>query len=120
MLTAEFYTYISASKRNGTLYTGHTDDIGARAEQHLHGTFKGFSQQYGCKYIVWFEAHASRDEAFKRDRQIKEWRRSWKLALIEKTNPHWIDVIRSPVWPLPDPEMFPNLYEQCMSFALSR
>ena len=115
-----FYTYIATNKRNGTLYTGHTDDIGARATEHLHGTFKGFCQKYGCKYIVWFEVHVSREEAFQRERQIKEWRRSWKLDLIEKTNPHWIDVIGSPVWPLPDAGVYPDLYERCIGFALPR
>jgi putative endonuclease len=120
MLTSRFCTYICTNKRNGTLYTGHTDNILARAEQHLNGAFKGFSQKYGCKYIVWFEEHVSRDEAFKRERRIKEWRRAWKLALIEEANPHWIDVVAAPVWPLPDPAVFPEVYARCLGFALSR
>lgn len=83
MPTSGFCTYIATNKRNGTLYTGHTDDIVARAEQHRHGTFESFSKRYGCKHIVWFEEHPSREEAFIRERRIKEWRRDWKLELIE-------------------------------------
>jgi putative endonuclease len=120
MLTSGFCTYIATNKRNGTLYTGHTDNILQRADQHLNGKFAGFSQRYGCKYIVWFEEHVSRDEAFKRERRIKEWRRAWKLALIEEANPHWIDVVAAPVWPLPDPARFPEVYARCLGFALSR
>ncbi|WP_298913814.1 GIY-YIG nuclease family protein [uncultured Algimonas sp.] len=120
MLTSGFCTYIATNKRNGTLYTGHTDDIGMRGLQHLHGTFDGFSKRYGCRHIVWFEEHVSRDEAFVRERRIKEWRRSWKLELIERFNPHWIDVLASPVWPLPDAQVFPEFYERCLTFALPR
>ena len=83
-------------------------------------TFEGFSKRYNCKHIVWFEEHEIRDAAFKRERQIKEWKRSWKLELIEAFNPHWIDVVRCPMWPLPDAEAYPELYERCLSFALSR
>lgn len=96
-----FYVYIVTNKRNGTLYTGHTDDIYHRVHQHKTGQFPGFSKKYGCTRLVWFETHPSRDAAFTRERRIKNWRRSWKLELIEKDNPNWLDIDRMPVWPLP-------------------
>ena len=120
MLRRGFCTYIVANKRNGTLYTGHTDYMGTRSTQHREGTFAGFSRTHDCKHLVWFEMHESRDAAFKRERRIKNWERAWKLRLIEQFNPHWVDIGLSPVWPLPDTEMFPDLYERCLSFALER
>ncbi|MBV9995695.1 MAG: GIY-YIG nuclease family protein [Caulobacteraceae bacterium] len=87
-----FYVYITASGRNGTIYTGSTDDIRARIEQHKAKRFSGFTARYGADRLVWLETHPSRDEAFRRERQIKEWRRLWKLQLIEGRNPNWIDL----------------------------
>jgi len=109
-----FYVYIITNKRNGTLYTGHTDDLGARMQQHIEGIFEGFSKKYKLKHLVWFEPHETREAAFKRERQIKEWKRAWKLELIEKDNPHWIDIIQAPVWPLPDENKFPEVWDRCM------
>ena len=87
-----FFTYIITNKRNGTLYTGHTDDISLRIYEHKEKVFKGFAAKYGCDKLVWFETHETRDMAFKRERQIKEWQRTWKLELIEALNPHWQDL----------------------------
>jgi putative endonuclease len=87
-----FYTYIVASERNGTIYVGSTDDIGRRVWEHREGVYRGFTARYGCKILVWYEAHGSREEAFQRERSIKEWRRSWKLLLIEENNPNWVDL----------------------------
>jgi putative endonuclease len=84
--------YIVASGRNGTLYTGVTSKLGVRVEQHKLDTFAGFSKQHGCKTLVWFERHASMNEAIAREKQIKRWRRDWKLALIETENPDWRDL----------------------------
>lgn len=120
MLRIGFSTYIVTNKRNGTLYTGHTDDLALRASQHRDGSLPGFSRDYQTKHLVWFETHESREDAFQRERRIKKWSRAWKLSLIEKLNPHWIDIGLSPVWPLPDPKGFPDLYERCLSFALER
>ncbi len=88
-----FYTYILASKRNGTLYTGHTDDLGQRVSDHKSGSIPGFTAKYGITLLVWFEEHGSRDEAFRRERQIKEWKRSWKIEMIERLNPRWLDLL---------------------------
>ena len=87
-----FWVYIVASKRNGTIYVGHTDDILMRAHHHREGTLGKFTAKYGCKLLVWYEKHEARDAAFRRERAIKEWRRSWKLMLIEEANPTWEDL----------------------------
>jgi len=87
-----FYTYIMASARNGTIYVGMTDDLGRRAREHREGRIPGFTKTYGVKRLVWFEAHETRSGAFHHERRIKEWRRSWKVLLIEEANPTWRDL----------------------------
>ena len=87
-----FFVYILASKKNGTLYTGSTDNLKARVWQHKDKTVKGFTSKYGVDRLVWFETHDSRAAALTRERQIKEWKRAWKLELIEKANPDWSDL----------------------------
>lgn len=84
--------YIMASRRNGTIYTGMTGDLVARVGQHRAGVLKGFTADYGCKTLVWYEQHALIDTAITREKQIKTWRRRWKLALIEAGNPQWLDL----------------------------
>jgi putative endonuclease len=88
-----FFTYIVASKPYGTLYTGSTDDIWRRVAEHKAMDIPGFTRKYGVIRLVWVEQHESRDEAFRRERRIKEWRRTWKIRLIEATNPDWSDMI---------------------------
>jgi putative endonuclease len=78
--------YIMASSRNGTLYTGVTRALVTRVQQHKLGTFEGFSSKYGCKTLFWYEEHETMAEAIRREKQIKRWRRDWKLALIEAEN----------------------------------
>jgi putative endonuclease len=87
-----FHTYILASKRNGTLYAGSTDDLARRVYEHEEGVGSRFAAKYGAHHLVWYETHGSRDEAFRRERQIKEWKRLWKLELIERFNPGWRDL----------------------------
>ena len=87
-----FYTDILASRRNGTLYTGMTDDLVRRMVEHKAKTFRGFTAKYEVALLVWFEDHPDRDSAFRRERQIKEWRRLWKIGLIELMNPNWRDL----------------------------
>jgi putative endonuclease len=89
-----FSVYILASRRNGTLYAGMTDDLVKRVWQHRNDLIPGFTNRYGVKALVWFEFHESRASAFTRERQLKKWNRSWKLALIERENPRWRDL-----WP---------------------
>ena len=79
--------YMLGSTRNGTLYVGVTSALVTRIEQHKLGTFEGFSKKYGCKRLVWYEEHPTMLEAIHREKQVKLWRRAWKLALIEAENP---------------------------------
>ncbi len=87
-----FNTYIVANARNGTIYVGMTDDLARRVWEHKDKVYRGFSAKYGCDRLVWYEVHDSREEAFARERRIKEWRRRWKLLLIEEDNPTWDDL----------------------------
>ena len=87
-----FYVYIVTNKRNGTLYIGHTDDLAKRVWQHRAKAFDGFTKQYGCDRLVWFCAFPSREEAKARERQMKAWRRDWKIEEIEELNPRWLDL----------------------------
>ncbi|MFZ2030034.1 MAG: GIY-YIG nuclease family protein [Vitreimonas sp.] len=84
--------YIMASQRNGTLYTGVTTDLLQRGLDHREGRFEGFAKKYGCKTLVWWEQHDDHHAAIKRETQIKGWKRKWKLELIEKDNPQWLDL----------------------------
>ena len=88
----DFYVYILASRRNGTLYTGVTSDILRRVSEHREKIIKGFTSRYGVKYLVWYEVHTTARNAIQREKNIKHWSRAWKLALIEKTNPSWRDL----------------------------
>jgi putative endonuclease len=87
-----FYVYILASRRNGTLYIGMTDDLARRTWEHRIGAVPGFTKTYGVTMLVWYEVHESRASAFVRERQLKKWNRAWKLELIERMNPAWRDL----------------------------
>ena len=84
--------YIMASRRNGTLYVGVTSNLVQRAWQHREGEIAGFTKQYGCKLLVWFELHSTMENAITREKQLKGGSRKRKLALIEETNPQWKDL----------------------------
>ncbi len=87
-----FFVYILASRRNGTLYIGMTDNLIRRVWEHQTGAVPGFTRKYGVKMLVWFESHETRESAFQRERQLKKWNRAWKLQLIEGFNPDWKDL----------------------------
>ena len=87
-----FYVYILASKRNGALYTGVTSDLVKRVYQHKNNLVEGFTQKYNVHCLVWYEIHESAEAAIQREKQIKKWKREWKLALIERDNPDWQDL----------------------------
>jgi len=74
------------------LYIGMTDDLARRVWEHRTGAVPGFTSKYGVKMLVWFELHESRETAFQRERQLKKWKRAWKLQLIEQLNPEWRDL----------------------------
>lgn len=86
------YVYMVASKRYGTLYTGVTSDLVRRIWEHRSAAVDGFTKTYGVKRLVWFETHEEIYEAFTREKQIQQWTRNWKIELIQKTNPHWLDL----------------------------
>lgn len=90
----QFYVYIMASQRNGTLYTGVTSNLMKRVYEHKNGLADGFTKKYGVHFLVWYEQHQTAETAFLREKQIKKWDRSWKLELIEKNNPEWHDLYR--------------------------
>ena len=89
------YVYIMASKRNGTLYIGVTSDLPGRVWQHKEGHAEGFTKKYGCKSLVWYAVFDRIEEAIHREKQMKEWRRAWKLRAIEEMNPDWDDLFES-------------------------
>ena len=108
------YVYLLASQRNGTLYTGVTSDLVRRVAQHRSGSDSGFTSTYGVTRLVYVEAHADIRDAIRREKQIKKWRRAWKLRLIEADNPAWRDLY--PDWcealtrsrPAFDPDALPT------------
>jgi putative endonuclease len=84
--------YILASKRKGTLYLGVTSNLVQRIWQHKNDYVEGFTKRYGVHTLVWFEGHESMESAIAREKAIKEWKRVWKVELIEKGNPPWRDL----------------------------
>lgn len=86
------YVYILASKPFGTLYTGAARDLIARVAQHKTGQGSVFTSKYGVTRLVWFEAYEDLGEAIAFERRLKRWRRDWKISLIERNNPYWIDL----------------------------
>ena len=91
-MAKQFYVYILASKRNGTLYTGVTSNLIQRVWQHKHDVIQGFTRKYNVKTLVYYEVHENAESALTREKKIKRWRRSWKLDLIENSNPGWRDL----------------------------
>jgi len=90
-----FFVYILASRRNGTLHIGMTDDLPWRYFEHKTELRPGFTKRYGVKILVWYEEHGSRESAFERERQLKKWNRNGKLRLIQRSNPEWRDLGRA-------------------------
>ena len=84
--------YILASRPNGTLYVGVSSNLVKRVWQHKNNQIKGFTEQYHVHRLVWYELHATMESAITREKQLKNWKRQWKIELIEKTNPHWDDL----------------------------
>ena len=84
-----------ASKKLGTLYIGVTSDLLRRVYQHREGMIDGFTNQHGCKRLVWFEQTSEMAVAIAREKQIKNWKRSWKISLVEEENPMWADLYPS-------------------------
>lgn len=81
-----------ASRRNGTLYTGVTSDLHGRVSLHKQDLIEGFTKKYGVHVLVYYEMHDTMEAAIRREKQIKEWKRAWKIRLIESMNPEWLDL----------------------------
>ena len=86
------FVYMMASKRNGTIYLGCSSDLRVRAWQHRNKVIDGFSKENSCTLLVWYEVHDDIQTARLRERQVKKWKREWKLELIERDNPQWKDL----------------------------
>jgi len=89
-----YYVYILASRPQGTLYIGVTNDLIRRVYEHREGLVDGFTKSHGVKTLVYFECHDSIERAIQREKTMKHWSRAWKIALIERENPQWSDL-----WP---------------------
>lgn len=87
-----FYVYILASQKQGTLYLGVTNDLVRRVYEHKEKLLPGFTSRYDVRRLVWFEAYDDPTSAIEREKEIKKWRRKWKIELIEKENPDWKDL----------------------------
>lgn len=87
--------YILASKRNGTLYIGVTSNLIKRIWEHKSNLVEGFTKQYQVHDLVWYEISENMESAIIREKQLKEWKRQWKLDLIEKFNPYWNDLYQT-------------------------
>ena len=84
--------YMLASKKNGTLYVGVTSDLIKRIWEHKSNLVEGFTRCYGIHQLVWYELHQTMESAIEREKRLKEWKRKWKVRLIENANPNWDDL----------------------------
>ena len=90
-----YYVYILASRQRGTLYTGVTNNLARRVHEHRSKTQKGFTERYGVTRLVYYETFETTDSAIPREKRIKRWPRAWKIQMIEKDNPEWLDLYES-------------------------
>jgi putative endonuclease len=87
-----FYVYLLASRRHGTLYLGVTNNLVRRVYEHKTKAAPGFTKRYNVDRLVWFEIHDEILSAIEREKELKKWRRDWKIRLIEESNPNWVDL----------------------------
>ncbi len=90
-----YYVYLLASRRNGALYVGVTNNLIRRIHEHREGLVDGFTRRYGIKHLVWFDSTGDVLAAIAREKQLKDWKRAWKIELIERENPGWRDLYPS-------------------------
>jgi len=91
-VSGSYFVYILASRRNGTLYVGVTNDLTRRVWEHKAKQVRGFTAKYGVDRLMWFEQHSDIGEAIHREKQIKRWHRDWKIELFRDSNPNWDDL----------------------------
>jgi len=92
LLSMAYYVYILASKRNGTLYIGFTNNLARRVFEHRNDMIEGFTKNYGVHRLVYYEVFGEASAAITREKRLKKWNRAWKLKLIESFNPKWRDL----------------------------
>ena len=90
-----YYVYILASQKNGTLYIGVTNDLIKRIYEHKNNLVEGFTKKYSIHLLVYYEIYKNIYDALQREKRLKKWNRAWKIELIEKENPEWIDLYES-------------------------
>ena len=90
-----YYVYITASRKHGTLYLGVTNDLVRRIHEHKTKVIPGFTSRYNVVRLVWFECYDDPTNAIVREKDVKKWRRDWKIRLIEEENPEWLDLYPS-------------------------
>ncbi len=88
----QYYVYMLASKRNGTLYIGVTNNLVRRVYEHKQGLIEGFVKKYNVNQLVFYEETNDVESAINREKQMKKWKRQWKIDLIQKNNPKWEDL----------------------------
>jgi putative endonuclease len=98
----KYFTYILSSKPRGVLYIGFTSDPSIRMSQHVNGELEGFTKRYYVKRLVYYEMFEDPSIEIEREKQLKKWKRVWKIKLIEKYNPEWVDLFKDgEILPLP-------------------
>jgi putative endonuclease len=90
-----YYVYLMATRKHGTLYVGVTNNLVRRGYHHRTNAVRGFTSRYHVHQLVWFETYDDPLTAIAREKEIKKWRRDWKVNLIERTNPEWFDLYES-------------------------
>ena len=89
----QYFVYMLASQKNGTLYTGVTSDLARRLSEHKQKVTEGFTQKYGVDKLMYFEQTEDVRSALEREKRLKKWNRAWKIKLIERKNPEWRDLL---------------------------
>ena len=102
----ESFVYIMASKKNGTIYIGITSNLEKRVLEHKNKMITGFTQKYDIVNLVYYETFSNIEMAIQREKRLKEWQRKWKIELIEKNNPKWIDLYEATYCKKPGPSRF--------------
>ncbi len=92
MFDERFHVYIMATRKDGPIYVGITNDLTRRVYEHKSHIWRGFTAKYNVDRLVWCEVYSNPQEAIAREKQLKKWRRAWKVALIEENNPDWRDL----------------------------
>ena len=90
----QYYLYILTNKKNGTLYVGVTNNLERRMFEHKHKLVEGFTKKYSLNLLIYFEVFQYVNDAIKREKNIKKWKRQWKINLIEEENPDWEDLAK--------------------------